>query len=314
MSKIFEAVSRDSLLDIQDLTDNVADAQQLPEDERETGEPSADKAAPLQALKPPAPREHDMRAASLRVSALAPLFPFFDEAHAAATEQYRIIRTKILHAPKRPRFIVVSSPTSGDGKTTTSINTAASLSLKENMSVLLVDADLRRPMVAELLGIPSTPGIAEVLSGRTTLSSAIIQTQEFPNLCILPAGDSGQSAAELLHSERWPEIIEQLRAQFNIVILDATPVAVVADYELLQHVSDGVIIVVRPDHTDRRACSSALQSVPKDKLLGVVLNGVEDWWLGESYGYGYAYYRKDSKRAARIPVAAPMVVAGTSAE
>jgi capsular exopolysaccharide synthesis family protein len=200
-----------------------------------------------------------------------------------------------LHSAKKPNLIVVSSPSSGDGKTITSINVAASLSLKENMSVLLVDADLRRPSVAELLGLPSAPGIADVLSGRVNLTSAVVRARELPNLCILPAGDAGQSAAELLHSERWPGIIAQFRSQFNVVIMDATPIAVVADYELLQQIADGVIIVVRPDHTDRKACLSALKSIPKEKFIGVVVNCVKDSWLSKTPDYGY--YRKLSAKA-----------------
>src|SRR5258708_3621995 len=89
-----------------------------------------------QERKPPAPR-----VAALQVSALAPVFPF-EDLHSLAAEQYRMIRTKVLHHPRQPRAIVVTSPTSGDGKTVTAINLAAVLALKKDTRGLLVDADL----------------------------------------------------------------------------------------------------------------------------------------------------------------------------
>jgi capsular exopolysaccharide synthesis family protein len=300
MSKIFEVLSKEKILDLEEFSDGVADAQQLPDHPHEVRTIPVNETEPVNASTSPVPAENLERTVSLQVSALTPVFPFLDEAQSAAAEQYRIIRTKLLHSPKKPQLVVVSSPSSGDGKTITSINIAAALSLKENLSVLLVDADLRRRMIAELLGIPIAPGIADVLSGRVNLGSAVVRAREFPNLCILPAGEGGQSATELLHSERLKLIIQRWRSQFDIVIMDATPMAVVADYELLQHVSDGVILVVRPDHTERKTCMSALQSVPKEKFIGVVLNCMKDWWLCKTYDYNY--YGKTYKSAARSPV------------
>jgi capsular exopolysaccharide synthesis family protein len=300
MSKIFEVLSKDNVLDFGEVSDGAADAQQSPEHADEAGKTSAENAEQVNVVTSPAPAKTLERTVSLQVSALTPVFPFLDEAQSAAAEQYRIIRTKLLHSARKPQLVVVSSPSSGDGKTITSINIAAALSLKENLSVLLVDADLRRPMVAELLGIPSAPGLAEVLSGRVSLGSAVVRAREFPNLCILPAGEGGHSATELLHSERWRLIIQQFRSQFDVVIMDATPIAVVADYELLQHVSDGVIVVVRPDHTERKACTSALQAVPKEKFIGIVLNCMKDWWLSKTYDYDY--YGKKPKSAGRNSV------------
>lgn len=290
MSKIFEVLSKDNLLDLQEVS-NSSELEQLATPAKafeETSTATLDTGVPA-----PARPESAVREVSLRASALTPVFPFFDEMHSAAAEQYRIIRTKLLHSPKKARVIVVSSPSSGDGKTISSINIAASLSLKENFSVLLVDADLRRPAIADLLGLSSTPGLADVLSGRATLNAAMVHPVEFPNLCILPAGDGRHAAAELLASERWPGIIEQFRTQFDLVIVDATPIAVVADFELLQHVSDGVVVVVRPDHTDRTACLTALRSVTKEKFIGIVLNCLEDWLFCKTYHY--EYYGKNSK-------------------
>ena len=92
---------------------------------------------------------------------------------------------------------------------------------------------------------------------------------------------------EFLDSARWRSLVQQMRSRFTNIIFDAPPVESVADYELLQLVCDGVVLVLRPDHSDRRACIDAFNAVPKEKLLGVVLNGVEDCWFWKTPFYGY---------------------------
>ncbi len=282
MSKFFDAIKRDNVLDLSEMCDAETEVIQG------LHEPLRAALSVVEAGTPPQP---PARVDRLRVSALSPLFPF-DDVHYAAAEQYRIIRTKILHHPKKPRLIITSSACSGDGKTVTSINIAASLALKEEFPVLLVDADLRRPRVAEALGLPAGPGLTEVLSGTLDFGAALIQAEQFPNLSILTSGEAGENPAELLDSDRFRTFIEEVRSRFAMVIFDATPVATVTDYELLQHVCDGVIMVIRPEHTERGRCTKGLESMPKEKLLGVVLNCVEDWWLWKTPAYDY--YRKIS--------------------
>jgi protein-tyrosine kinase len=277
MSRIFDVVRKDNIIDFGEISQ--ADITAV------TASPQSVKEA-ARAIHPVSPPRNAKRIVRLSASALAPIFPF-DGEHYAAAEQYRIIRTKIWHGPKKPHVVVVSSSSSGDGKTVTSINIAASLALKEDSRVLLVDGDLRHPLVSEALGIPIGSGLSEVLSGAVNLESAVVGAEQFPNLFILPAGNPGQSAAELLDSQRWHVLIEQIRVQFSNVIFDAPPIATVADYELLQLVCDGVIVVARPDHSDRRAFFNALEVVPREKLLGVVLNCIEDWWLWKTPVYGY---------------------------
>lgn len=277
MSKIFEVLKKDSVIDFGDMYDAETDSLEVlheaeggPGDSPEPGFAASDRG----------------RIVKLRVSALAPILPF-DAGHQAAADQYRIIRTRILHHPQKPRLIVVSSASSGDGKTVTSVNLAASLALKADARVLLVDGDLRRPGIAGLLGIQRTPGLAQILTGAIDLESAIVHAEQLPNLFVLSSGGADANAAELLDSANWRAFIEQVRPAFSHVIFDAPPVAMVADYELLQLACDGVLLVLRPDHTDRAGCMKCLDTVPGDKLLGVVLNGVEDWWLWKSSAYGY---------------------------
>lgn len=234
------------------------------------------------------------REQSLRISALAPLLPF-DTGQYLAAEQYQIIRTKISHHARKPQLVLISSATAGDGKTVTSINVAASFALKTDARVLLIDGDLRKPTVAKTLGIPANPGLSDVLSGRCEFESALVRARQVPNLYILTAGEGEERAADLLDSERWRALVAHVRGRFTSIVCDAPPIATVADYELLQLVADGVILVARPGHTDRAAFNKAIASIQQAKLLGVVLNCVQDWWLWKTPSYGY--YRKESAGA-----------------
>jgi capsular exopolysaccharide synthesis family protein len=227
-----------------------------------------------------------VRTVNLKISALSPIFPFTHETHAAA-EQYRVIRTKVLHHIRRPKVIVVSSGDSGDGKTISSINIASSFALKRDIRVALIDADMRRPQISKLLGIAGTPGLGEVIAGAASFEEAAVCPEQFPNLCILPAGSPRNTQAELLDSPRWRALVGTLRQTFDYVIFDAPPIATVADYELVQQVSDGVIVIARPDHSERKLCLKALETVPKDMLVGVVLNCVDNWFLWRTNNYGY---------------------------
>ena len=120
-----------------------------------------------------------------------------------------------------------------------------------------------------------------------------MHAQDFPNLFVLSAGAAVDNPVELLDSAAWQGLCVKLRGLFRYVILDSPPVGAVADYDLIQAVCDGVIVVVRPDHTDRRLCQKALDNIPKAKFLGVLLNCVPDWKPGRHAGADYYYYSGD---------------------
>ena len=243
------------------------------------------------------------RALPVRVSVDSPLMPFMplEQSHQRAGEQYRIIRTKIVQHPRSPKVMVVSSVDSGDGKTTSSINVAAALALKSEVNVLLVDADLRRGKICELLGIPEAPGLTDVLMGANSPEEAIVRAEQFPNLHILSAGSRQANPTELLDSPRWRALVQQFRKRFNYVILDTPPIGYLADYDLLQAASDGVLVVARLDYTNKTRCLKALKTIPEERLIGVILNCVEDWFLakGSSY-YSYSPSPKEEKTSAGL--------------
>jgi capsular exopolysaccharide synthesis family protein len=232
------------------------------------------------------------RTMGLRLPAPSPLLPF-EKGQRRASEQYRILRTKISQHPKQPHLIVVSSPAPGDGKSVSAINTAGALSLKSEGRVLLVDADLRKSAIHAQLGLPESPGLTDVLKGSCTLEEAVVHIQEFPNLFVLPAGTAAYNPVELLDSPQWRSLCERVRTLFRYVVLDSPPVGAVADYALIQAACDGVILVVRPDHTNRLLCQKALETIPKAKLLGMLLNCVPNWSPATQAGADYYYYSSD---------------------
>ena len=227
----------------------------------------------------------------------APLLPL-DSAETRAAEQYRIIRTKVIQDPRQPRVLIVSSPELGDGKSITACNIALSLALKPDTSVLLLDGDFRRSSVNETLGIRPPAGLAEVLSGTCTPEQAIVCIESLPSLHVLGITRKPRNPAELLDSPRWRALFDDLRHEFDFVVIDAPPVELVADYDLIGAVADGVILVIRPDHTHRVLCRQAMEAVGEDRLVGVVMNCVPTWFLWKTLGsHDYRYYTRHYRGA-----------------
>lgn len=307
MSRIYEALQRE-----QGEIANII----LPQLEREPGAAAAPGARPQQAALRPVPAhgrprqapvdagEEDAdpaaRDAVLNIAARklpiqlqgsGPLLPF-DGTDAAAAEQYRIIRTRLLQHPKRPRLFLVTSADAGDGKTVTAINIAAALSLKGQDRILLADTDFRRSSIHTRLGFPVGPGLTDVLCGKATLGEALVQTEQFPSLYVATAGEPVHNPSELLESPQWAALLNEVRGEFGYVIADSPPVASVADYDLLQAACDAVVIVARPDHTKRSDLMRVLDIVPKEKSAGIVMNCVNQWFLGRHSHYASHYYAR----------------------
>ena len=233
-----------------------------------------------------------VRSVEVRPRKSVPLLPFAGESGQAA-EQYRIVRTKVLQHPTRPRSIVVSSAESGDGKSVTAVNLAGVLALSPELKVLLSDGDLHRTSLARYFDIPATPGLANILDGQASISDTLVRIEPFPNLYFLPGGKSQRGPADTLNSNRWSELAGALRSQFDFCVFDAPPAGALADFDLIQAAVDGVVLVVRQDHTNRMLWMRALDSVPEEKLVGVVMNCIKPWFLGRGLGYyQYYYYSK----------------------
>lgn len=194
------------------------------------------------------------------------------EPFSAAAEQYRSLRTRISQFDtESPRQVLaVTSPLRGDGKTLTVLNLALSMAQEFDRRTLLIDADLRHARVHSLLGIPREPGLADVLSGGTTIDEAMV-TLPGHRLQVLPAGVVHTQPAELLGSSQMRRLVDGLRRHFDRVVIDTAP-AHTADAGALEHCFDGALVVVRAGRTPKPAIERALQAIPSAKLVGLVLN------------------------------------------
>jgi len=205
-------------------------------------------------------------------------------------ESYRNIRTSILlsNIDQAPQVILVTSPLSGDGKSTTAYNLAIAFGV-QNKRVLLLDADLRRPTIGQKTNCNGKKGLSDLLANDLPLDEVVQQYPNLPNLYVLTSGTIPPMPAELLASERFSRLIEQVREKFDYVLIDAPPVLLVTDPLLLAFAADGIVLVVRAGVTTKpvmKRLRSALQK-PNVKALGYVLNSLRDDSKGYGYGYGY---------------------------
>ena len=212
-------------------------------------------------------------------------------------EQYRILRTNLQSIKKFPdvRTLLVTSSVRGEGKTVTAINLALTLAQQEGARVLLIDADLRRGMLPRWLGFEAQRGLSTALSNGLALDDLIVRLQK-PALSILPAGPAPEHPAELLGSQNMKRLIERVRAEYDLIVIDSPPVLPVADPGILGQLVDGVLFVIRSGRTQQRVVLQAHASLmqAKVRVLGSVLTHVEHYIPGY-YRY-YHYYRYGEKQ------------------
>jgi succinoglycan biosynthesis transport protein ExoP len=170
-------------------------------------------------------------------------------------EEFRSLRTGLLTAGKwtkegRSGVILATSPGLGEGKTTVSVNTAEAFA-QLGKPVVIVDADIRRARVHQMLGCARAPGLVDVLEGSVPLERAIKPTTQ-PNLFVLPAGTDSTRPAEILASDRVRQLIDELKRTYALVWIDSPPVMLVADARSMVSYADLVLIVVRSTSTRRR--------------------------------------------------------------
>jgi polysaccharide biosynthesis transport protein len=210
-----------------------------------------------------------------------------------AAEQYQALRLKMegLQQSRGVRVLAVTSPGASDGKTVTSINLAAALARGPGTRVLLIDADLRRPSVATLLGLGSDDGagLAAAIGDRSTALADVVRHVDRPHgLDVVPAGAATTDVHELLRSPRFGELLQEARGSYDFVVLDTPPLVPVCDAALVSRLVDGMLVVVSAHQTPRRLLGEALSLLDESKTLGIVFNG-DDPPLFNKYN---AYYRR----------------------
>lgn len=188
-----------------------------------------------------------------------------------AAEQYRVLHQRLLRlAARRPlRIVAVTSAGSGEGRTTTAANLAFTAAL-QGRATLLVEADLRRPVLQALLELAPRPGIVDVLEGRVELAQAVARVGPLSVLC---AGEVAEPSTAG-RGARVAALEEQLRAAYELVVLDAPPAMAFAGGDRLAGMADGALLVVRAGMTPRQVTRFALDALG-ERAVGVVLNDVD---------------------------------------
>jgi polysaccharide biosynthesis transport protein len=215
-------------------------------------------------------------------------------------EAFRSLRTSLLlsTAGHPPKFIVLTSATPSEGKTTAASNLAAILAQRDTR-VLLIDGDLRRPNIHHRFGLNGKIGLTTVLTGATTLEETVQKVPEIPNLDILPSGPVPPFPTEMLSSGAMEAILKRCGDLYDYIVIDSPPILSVTDGVILARQADAVVLVVRhgksSKHVVRRARDILLRSGAG--ITGIVLNAV-DLNSPEYYGYygysGYSYASVDS--------------------
>jgi succinoglycan biosynthesis transport protein ExoP len=208
-------------------------------------------------------------------------------------ESYRALRTSLLlsNLGAPPKVIMVTSARPQEGKTTTSINTAIVLAQK-GVRVLLIDADLRRPSIHKTLGMGPRSGLSNVLTGSATLEQTVATSPILPNLFIMPAGTPPPNPAELLASSNMRDLLEELREQFDHIVIDTPPTLSVTDAVVLSPRADATILVIRSGQTTKQALRRARDILTQVNahIAGVLLNAVD--LTSPDYYYYYEYQGK----------------------
>jgi capsular exopolysaccharide synthesis family protein len=212
-------------------------------------------------------------------------------------EQFRRLAATLHQAHKTQglRSIMVTSANPGDGKTLTAINLALVLTESYRYRVLLVDADLRRPSISNVVDLAVGTGLSEALRAPTPQKLALAQLTS--RLTLLPAGGPTANSIEALVSPRMHQILEEAMAKFDWVILDAPPLGPTADARLLSQMAGGTLFVIRAGKSQYPDVLKAIDTLGRDQILGVVLNDVEETATDGYYTDGYYYVAgADNKR------------------
>lgn len=215
----------------------------------------------------------------------------------AVIESYKSIRTNITFAlsTSEKKVFAVSSPNPGEGKSTTSANIAIALSQGDS-KVLMIDADMRKPVQHEIFAIRNKNGLSSVISKQQKLEDCI-QKNVMQNLDVLAAGPIPPNPSELLASEQMSKILADLREQYSVIIIDTPPVNVVTDtMELAKNLS-GIIMVLQYGKTTREEVEEVVKRIEFSQvnLLGFILNGIRvkrssRYYSKYAYKKGYGYY------------------------
>ncbi len=204
----------------------------------------------------------------------------------SAAEAYRALRMNLAFASvdKMLHMVVISSSAPDETKSPVAANLAVVLAQSEKR-VVLVDADLRRPHLHQLFGIPQEPGVTTVMLDKAENAALPLVQTAIPGLRVLPSGALPPNPADILASQKMEMLLERIKAESDIVILDAPPVTVAVDAAVLGARSDGLLLVVRAGHSRRDHIAQAKEMLERShvRLLGAIFTDAPEGGLLTGY-------------------------------
>lgn len=224
----------------------------------------------------------------------------FKHPRSPTAEDYRSLRTNLRYAGiENPGgALLVTSANPGEGKTTTAANLAIAIA-QSGKRVILVDADMRRPGVNRIFGLPNEVGLTSLFLDQPLRVEEVLQPTQVPGLSILTSGEQPPNPAEMLESRRMTEILQTLRQQSDMVIIDSPPAMVVADANILASRCSGAVLVIDSGRTRTEGARKVTEMLHRSqvKLLGVVLNRMGG--RGRGYYNNYYYYSSSKGKKAK---------------
>ncbi len=203
-------------------------------------------------------------------------------------EQFKALRAKFEYQADMHNYkvVAVTSAVAEEGKTLTSANLAANLASVGRKKVLLVDTDMRKSDIAPMFNAPLKPGLKEFLAGSASLDNIVLSSNSAKGFSLISGGGRGKVPSDLLAGETFRSLLLEMRRKFDIILLDTPPILPVADTLSMRDQVDGFILIFRIGFTPYVMLQQALEEIEKNKIIGVVLNGVEM----QKYKYYQRYY------------------------
>lgn len=223
-------------------------------------------------------------------------------------DQFRLIKRPLIHnatgkdsaTPSHANLIMVTSAIAGEGKSFTSINLAVSIAAELDHTVMLVDADVARPSLPRMLGVPEGPGLLDLLDGSAEMADVLLKTN-IEKLTLLRSGTPHARATEMLASEAMRQLLDDMAQRYadRIIVFDSPPLLLTTEARVLATNMGQIVMVVRAGSTLQTDVEHALSTIEACPLRMMMLNqthadaeGTSGYGLGYGYGYGYGYGRE----------------------
>jgi len=210
--------------------------------------------------------------------------------HSYTAEQFRKVKTHILNQSPAPRSILITSTVPAEGKSLVALNLALSFAQEKHIRTILVDADLRKPSIFPEL---HSAGLSQYLASQTPWKDILIRF-EAQNLFVVPAGTPSPKAPDLIGSPRMKDLLKNLRewGEETYILIDAPPILVTSEPIIFSKLVDGIVLIVMSDRASKKSVRKAVDSMGREKIIGVVFNQINLKPSKDDSDYYYRYYRK----------------------